>query len=563
MGLAVAVRTILFLARGDFVGFDEGWYLLLARNLWGGEGYSLNGWPHTTFSPMFPALAGFLDLLPGINFLWAGWLVTILAGAAIVPPSYWLFRTLSGRTFVTRAGTLFSVLAPGLLTFVPFWSGRELYVGGSEPLMHLLIYAGITLLIVRRGWRSAALAGFVMGLAFYARPEAVALAALAAALLLVRERAQGVVTLRAVRQVAIYGLVVAGTMLPYMVYMRSVTGVWTLSGRGIELVQAGGGASSDERAGSQGRSRGLLWSQGNEWGFLSSNFTLDATGTRLNTNYLGVQTPPQAERPEGGWVPLPPPERMRAAMARDPGPSVSDALLYLRSMDRILNWPYWALVLLGIAAVMRERRRRVWAVLGVLFGTSVAIASLVHVDPRNHLFLVPFLCYLAAEGVGLAVRWAQGFEVGESRSLRFLGLGFVAGVMLLTSAERAYKGLVVESPFHVIGEQHRQAGTALDKAGVHEGAVMAWHPAVALFADRDWRALPYEPLPVVLRYAAHRDVRTVVLSMFNPSPLDMSEAGSPYIALVVPDVDTLTWEWALDWKLKVDNVSIAEMSTDS
>ena len=55
---AVLLRLVLLLGRGDYLAFDEGWYLLLGRSLWMGQGYELIGTPHVTLSPLFPALAG-------------------------------------------------------------------------------------------------------------------------------------------------------------------------------------------------------------------------------------------------------------------------------------------------------------------------------------------------------------------------------------------------------------------------------------------------------------------------------------------------------------------------
>jgi len=48
---AIALRLLMFLGRGDYVAFDEGWYLLLGRNLLNGDGYTLAGLRHTVLSP--------------------------------------------------------------------------------------------------------------------------------------------------------------------------------------------------------------------------------------------------------------------------------------------------------------------------------------------------------------------------------------------------------------------------------------------------------------------------------------------------------------------------------
>ena len=43
---ALAFRLVLLMARGDYIVYDEGYYLLLARSLRAGHGFTLNGLPH-------------------------------------------------------------------------------------------------------------------------------------------------------------------------------------------------------------------------------------------------------------------------------------------------------------------------------------------------------------------------------------------------------------------------------------------------------------------------------------------------------------------------------------
>ena len=62
---AIAVRFIVFTSRGDYVAFDEGWYLLLGRSVFDGEGFRLSGLRHTTLSPLFPLAAGLADAVVG------------------------------------------------------------------------------------------------------------------------------------------------------------------------------------------------------------------------------------------------------------------------------------------------------------------------------------------------------------------------------------------------------------------------------------------------------------------------------------------------------------------
>lgn len=82
---AVALRLVMFLGRGDYLAFDEGWYLLLGRNLFSGDGYTLSGLRHTTLSPLFPILAGATGAVLR-DPIWAGRLVAAVTAGLVVWP---------------------------------------------------------------------------------------------------------------------------------------------------------------------------------------------------------------------------------------------------------------------------------------------------------------------------------------------------------------------------------------------------------------------------------------------------------------------------------------------
>ena len=51
------------IVRGDYIVFDEGYYLLLARSLRAGHGFALNGLPHVALSPLQPLIVAGLSML--------------------------------------------------------------------------------------------------------------------------------------------------------------------------------------------------------------------------------------------------------------------------------------------------------------------------------------------------------------------------------------------------------------------------------------------------------------------------------------------------------------------
>src|SRR5690606_22733576 len=171
---AIALRLLMFTGRGDYVAFDEGWYLLLGRSLLSGDGYSLAGLRHTVLSPLFPILAGAMSFITG-DIIWAGRVVAALCAGLLVVPCWFLFRRLAdeGTAWI---GCLIVIAVPTLAPFtVPFWIAWDLWVG-AEPVLHLFLYGGLALALRAhdtRRVRDWLLAGLAFALAYLARPEAI------------------------------------------------------------------------------------------------------------------------------------------------------------------------------------------------------------------------------------------------------------------------------------------------------------------------------------------------------------------------------------------------------
>ena len=85
IGGAFVLRVLLLVARGDYIVYDEGYYLLLARSLRAGHGFALNGLPHVALSPLQPVLVA-LASAAGAPDLWASRLLAALCGALLVCP---------------------------------------------------------------------------------------------------------------------------------------------------------------------------------------------------------------------------------------------------------------------------------------------------------------------------------------------------------------------------------------------------------------------------------------------------------------------------------------------
>ncbi len=101
---ALALRIVLLVARGDYIVYDEGYYLLLARSLRAGTGFTLNGLPHVALSPLQPVLVA-LASAAGAPDLWASRILAALCGALLVFPVAALARLAGGEKAVLPAAS--------------------------------------------------------------------------------------------------------------------------------------------------------------------------------------------------------------------------------------------------------------------------------------------------------------------------------------------------------------------------------------------------------------------------------------------------------------------------
>lgn len=565
---AVALRLLLFLGRGDYLAFDEGWYLLLARSLFTGAGYSLVGFPHISLSPLFPVMAGAAGEVLG-SWVWGGRVVAALASGLLVVPAWGMFRRLASRRTALIAAALVAVL-PSMAPFVvPFWIGADLWVG-AEPLLHFFLFLGIALWLradERDGGATGAslawlAAGAAFGLAFLARPEAI-----------ITWGVLGLVALglaawnRSPRRLLGATLMGIGFVLlaaPYWLYIRDVTGDWRLSGRGVEVPTVAIGASASgtgaTRPGASRTIERMLWQD--DQTYRERLYGLDATGLRLRSDYWGVPprpagpgeaSPATPETVPATPSPNPPvaPSPGARAPTRPAGPEPpSPTSLYVRSMRQIFPLLLWLFAILGAAAPRGWKvLRKELPVAGALLGTSLAIAAVVAVDPRTQLFLVPLLAFYAARGFSLIQetveeRWPDAPLRPGFVELLLVGTALVW--LLGIDGRRLYLSLSLGSPHHIVAAQNRAVAEELDDLlGDDEGPVASWHPAIAVYADRDWRVLPYAGMPDIVRYLDAAGADAMVLSAYYPPDLGVEDLDTRYLVIPVPDADGPPHPWRL------------------
>lgn len=550
---AVALRLVMFLGRGDYLAFDEGWYLLLGRNLFSGDGYTLSGLRHTTLSPLFPILAGATGAVLR-DPIWAGRLVAAVTAGLVVWPCWHIFRRIGGRR-TALVGCAFVAVMPALTPFVAaYWIGWDLWVG-AEPVLQFFLYSALALTLRARERQRTGdwlLAGAAFALAYLARPEAILpFGIIGLLLLLFAARTR---SLRTVGHAAALGVAFALTAAPYWIYLHDVLDRWTLTGRAIELsapAARGGSAPAAAPSGAAATIEHMLWG-GDEKPYVQVLYGLHPSGTRLASTYWGVPDRTAAAPGAAGArvAPVPPPEVQPAGPASLPEPPLqprraSRLELYLRALGRVVPWYVWPLVGVGLLAARAAWRTELF-LLVPLFGASAAIAAIVAVDPRTQLFIVPLAAFYAARGIGVTGVFVDR-RLRRGRFRRgFVRLALTATVFTLllgTDARWLWLSTTLGSPHHVVGEANRRAGEALREVLPADEPLMSWHPAHALYARRDWRVLPYAEFPDVVRYANAIESEFVLLSVYYPMPQLLDEMPQEHLLVHVPPGTAAADSW--------------------
>ncbi len=517
---ALALRLVLMLARGDYIVYDEGYYLLLARSLRLGHGFALNGLPHVALSPLQPVLVALLSAA-GLPDLWASRLLAVGCGGLLVLPVAALARRVGGPRVETVAAGL-TAASPALMSFVPFFPGQSwnLYFG-SEPLFLLLAFGAVAAAMRaeegRWGWWIAT--GALAAGSYLARAEGAVLAPVLLLVLGIRVFARRG-AIREWRGVALAALTALAVCSPYLLYLRSTLGRWALSGR-VQAVQSetGPAPSAVRSARSGGQVLDAFVWQGEPDAFLRSLYALDPAGTRMASQYWGVprRAAPGANASRADTTARPaeaPPPRDSAPMpAGGPGPARRTVLgVWWAGLGTVIPW--WLGLLAVGGLVLAGQAGLVWAV--PLAVCAVLPSALTYVEPRSLLPLAP----LAAAYAAVAVAWiASGVPARWRRPAAW----FVPALTALALAVPALRDLVrawpQTTPLQQVATARRTVGEYLGRHLPAGTPVMSWHPAVAIWADRPWRVLPYDSFARIVRYAGDEAVSAIVFSRFEPSPI--------------------------------------------
>jgi hypothetical protein len=187
----------------------------------------------------------------------------------------------------------------------------------------------------------------------------------------------------------------------------------------------------------------------------------------------------------------------------------------LRGLNIVVPWWFALLALFGAWRIAARLEAAVWLGAGVV--TALVPALLAYTEPRALLIIAPIACVLAAGG---AVMLGEMLERRAGRGTTWgVVPALVGAILVLPTLHDVTRSWNQDTPLQQLASARRAVGEYLGAHLPADARIVSWHPAIALYARRDWRVLPYASFGRIARYAQAQSAAIVVMSRFEPSPL--------------------------------------------
>ncbi len=483
--LGLLFKLYLLSQRSLYIDPDEGYYLVLARNLVDGNGYGFNGLPNIIFPPFLPLAIAFIYVFSH-NFQLSLSIITALSGTFLGIIVYLIARKKISR-LASSGCFLLALFSQELNAFLPA-SLRYTHVlyRGSDILNCFLILTTIyfmILLVHNDRYLPAALAGLTLALAYLTRPEGFILFVGFLGLLILLKSLSLVVL--SWKRIICFFLGFAALAFPYVLYLRSVTGQWTISGKIT--------ASQKYRASL------LQVIQEENWQpFNRIHYSLNSAATEMNDLYFGYHR--ESDKVQD--------------IAADPIDKRirSNLRLYWIIPKTLVPLQLLPFFLLGLGSALYILiKKRSWPdiLLLSLIPYSLAIEALSYPIPRHHLFLVPIVILYGGQGAILFSSWvSRGNEVNR-RKVLFLVFAVLFALAINDHIIYSSKNLLNNPLFSTARNIDVSVARRL-KEGRAE-VVMSSHPNLAVWASSDWQVLPQASLPAQLKFGKNKRVDYAIL----------------------------------------------------
>ena len=209
------------------------------------------------------------------------------------------------------------------------------------------------------------------------------------------------------------------------------------------------------------------------------------------------------------------PPEPTAGPGRGNEPAAGGAREIPRALLAIGPWWFLALAVAGALWGGVPRPALAWSLPAL--AATLGPAALAYAEPRALLLLVPVACVFAARAVVRIGEVAAG-NPAFARSPAVAALA-VTVLLLVPTARDLARAWGQQLPLQRAAAARRAVGERLASRLGPESVVVSWHPALALFARREWRVLPYDSFERIVGYARVQGADAIVFSTFEPSPL--------------------------------------------
>lgn len=224
--LLLACTFLAFLIRCYFVppdtviNGDGAYYTILGERFVSGD---FSGGISAYWSPLYSVLTGFSSLLFADRDF-SGRFVSLVAGALLIIPAYFLIRDLFGRN-AAYLGSILLIVHPFLIKSSGWVMTESVYT----LILTTCILSGWRALS-KMDWRLFLITGLLIGIAFLTKPEAIGYLLLMLVLLVAAKFIHRRISFaRTGFNCLLLSFGFSFFFLPYYLYLHQKTGVWTLS----------------------------------------------------------------------------------------------------------------------------------------------------------------------------------------------------------------------------------------------------------------------------------------------------------------------------------------------
>jgi hypothetical protein len=205
-----------------------------------------------------------------------------------------------------------------------------------------------------------------------------------------------------------------------------------------------------------------------------------------------------------------------AAHARPERPLPGPSGLTIRRLGLTAVVPplFGGLAIAGLVLLQNKRRALAW--LAPLLVAGLLPSFLVYVEPRSLLPLAPLAALCAGAGVA---RIEESLGFSWARRARLIGPGVLAMLLVFPAARDLARAWPNDTALQRVASARRAVGDYVGRRLPEGAVIVSWHPAIALWARREWRVQPYDSFERIVGYSRAQGAAAIVFSRFDASPI--------------------------------------------